>query len=140
MIIWDVVPKELHVILEFLFQRIVMFIIQIPEQFGPVRMLSQGRGNMVIVGTTRNCILQGSLHLKFTPIVQGHMDELWGLASHPNQHQFVTCSYDRLLYLWDTLTHSAIWTLDLPVSMLYHEFHETCHSVTFIVLVNSHQR
>ena len=22
----------------------------------------------------------------------------------------------------------------------YHEFHETCHSVTFIVLVNSHQR
>ena len=21
-----------------------------------------------------------------------------------------------------------------------HEFHETCHSVTFIVLVNSHQR
>ena len=23
---------------------------------------------------------------------------------------------------------------------VYHEFHETCHSVTFIVLVNSHQR
>ena len=87
---------------------------EIPEQFGSVRMLSQGRGNMVIVGTTRNCILQGSLHLKFNPIVQGHMDELWGLASHPNQNQFVTCGYDRLLYLWDTLSHSAVWTLDLP--------------------------
>ena len=81
-------------------------------------MLSQGRGNMVIVGTTRNCILQGSLHLKFNPIVQGHMDELWGLASHPNQNQFVTCGYDRLLYLWDTLSHSAVWTLDLPVSVI----------------------
>ena len=27
-----------------------------------------------------------------------------------------------------------------PLTYSYHEFHETCHSVTFIVLVNSHQR
>ena len=32
-------------------------------------------------------------------------------------------------FLWQVLLHLAI-----------HEFHETCHSVTFIVLVNSHQR
>ena len=38
------------------------------------------------------------------------------------------------------LSPLAIW---LCVSMnhwSYHEFHETCHSITFIVLVNSHQR
>ena len=28
----------------------------------------------------------------------------------------------------------------IAVMPLAHEFHETCHSVTFIVLVNSHQR
>ena len=28
----------------------------------------------------------------------------------------------------------------LCVALMYHEFHETCHSVTFSVLVNSHQR
>ena len=26
------------------------------------------------------------------------------------------------------------------ITRTYHEFHETCHSATFIVLVNSHQR
>lgn len=86
---------------------------EIPEQYGPVRMLSQGKGNVIIVGTTKNCILQGSLDLKFSAIIQGHMDELWGLATHPNQHQFLTCGYDGLLYLWDTLTHSAIWCKEI---------------------------
>ena len=32
--------------------------------------------------------------------------------------------------------------LAFPIELphVYHEFHETCHSVTFIVLINSHQR
>ncbi|XP_074659724.1 echinoderm microtubule-associated protein-like 2 [Tubulanus polymorphus] len=86
---------------------------EVPEQYGPVRTLSQGRGNMVLVGTTRNSILQGTLDLEFSPIVQGHVDELWGLAIHPNQHQFITGGYDRGVYLWDALTHSVVWYKDL---------------------------
>ncbi|XP_041351866.1 echinoderm microtubule-associated protein-like 2 isoform X3 [Gigantopelta aegis] len=82
---------------------------ELPELFGPVRTLSQGKGNLVLVGTTRNCILQGSLDLKLNPIVQGHMDELWGLATHPSQHQFLSCGSDRHVYLWDSLSHSVIW-------------------------------
>ena len=31
-------------------------------------------------------------------------------------------------------------SLSLKVSLTKHGFHETCHCVTFIVLVNSHQR
>ena len=46
------------------------FVFQIPEQYGPVRMLSQGKGSMILVGTTHNFILQGTLDLKFSPIVQ----------------------------------------------------------------------
>lgn len=65
----------------------------------------------VLAQVDQSCsLMHVCLHL------QGHMDELWGLASHPNQNQFATCGYDRLLYMWDTMTHSAIWMLDLPVS------------------------
>ena len=40
--------------------------------------------------------------------------------------------------LWNNIGESIDHLLSLHTS--YHEFHETCHSVTFIVLVNSHQR
>ena len=52
---------------------LVIFFFQLSEQYGPVRMLSQGKGNMLLIGTTRNTILQGSLDLKFSPIVQVFM-------------------------------------------------------------------
>ena len=44
--------------------------VQVPEQYGPVRTLSQGKGALVLIGTTKNCILQGSLDLEFSPIIQ----------------------------------------------------------------------
>ena len=47
------------------------------------------------------------------------MDELWGLATHPNQHHFATCGDDKSLFLWDTLSHSAVWSIELPVSRRY---------------------
>jgi microtubule-associated protein-like 1/2 len=77
-------------------------------------MISQGKGNSLLVGTTKNIILQGSFDLKFSPVMQGHVDELWGLAVCPSQNQFVTIGYDKLLYLWDTLTRGSIWCKELP--------------------------
>ena len=43
---------------------------QLPEQYGSIRMLSQGKGSMLLVGTTRNCILHGTIDLEFSIIVQ----------------------------------------------------------------------
>lgn len=43
----------------------------------------------------------------------GHTDELWGLAIHPNMPQFVTGGRDRLLQLWDSLSHSVVWSKDI---------------------------
>ncbi|XP_048259670.1 echinoderm microtubule-associated protein-like 2 isoform X13 [Haliotis rufescens] len=86
---------------------------EIPEVFGPVRTLGQGKGNLILVGTTRNSVLQGTLDLKLNPIVQGHMDELWGLATHPTQHQFLTCGSDKHIYLWDSMSHSVIWCKEI---------------------------
>ena len=52
---------------------------------------------------------------------------------------------------WRGISLHCVWgqhSLKIPVlgtnwdlfTNLWHEFHETCHSVTFIVVVNPHQR
>ena len=90
---------------------------KLPDQFGAVRTLTTGKGSMLIVGTTKNCILQGTLALNFSLVVQGHTDELWALAIHPTQNQFITAGYDRIIHLWDTLSHSVVWSKDLGESV-----------------------
>ncbi|XP_035824705.1 echinoderm microtubule-associated protein-like 2 [Aplysia californica] len=86
---------------------------EVPESYGPVRTLSQGKGGLVLVGTTRNCILSGSLDLELSVIVQSHTDEMWGLASHPTQHQFLTCGSDKQLYLWDSQSRTVVWNKEM---------------------------
>lgn len=56
-----------------------------------------------------------SRHFNKSPL-QGHIDELWGLAVHPWKSQFLTCGYDRQVCLWDSNTHQLIWTKSLEVS------------------------
>lgn len=62
---------------------------------------------------------EGLIELKDTPLLssplQGHIDELWGLAVHPWKPQFLTCGYDRQVSLWDSSTHQLIWTKSMEV-------------------------
>lgn len=44
--------------------------LQVPEAFGPVRTIAEGRGDTLFVGTTRNSVLLGSLAAGFTLLVQ----------------------------------------------------------------------
>ncbi len=46
-------------------------------------------------------------------IVTGHVDEVWALATHPQQQQFLSAGYDQHIHLWDTLTHRAVWSSNL---------------------------
>ncbi|XP_078452761.1 echinoderm microtubule-associated protein-like 2 isoform X2 [Lampetra planeri] len=96
---------------------------EIPEAFGPVRTVAEGRGDAVLVGTTRNAVLLGSLAGDFTPVVQGHTDELWGLAVHPLKCQFLTCASDKQAILWDTSTHQPIWIKTLEDPAQSADFH-----------------
>ncbi|XP_051062906.1 LOW QUALITY PROTEIN: echinoderm microtubule-associated protein-like 2 [Phodopus roborovskii] len=84
--------------------------VEVPEDFGPVRTIAEGRGDTLYVGTTRNCILLGSVHTGFSLLVQGHVEELWGLAAHPSRAQFVTCGQDKLVHLWSSETHQPLWS------------------------------
>lgn len=94
----------------------------IEPHFGAVRVVTQGKGMQILVGTTKNCILAGDLEMGFTPVVMGHTDELWGLAVHPNMPQFITGGRDRLLQLWDTLSHSVVWSKDIGEQIQSVEF------------------
>ncbi|XP_028293384.1 echinoderm microtubule-associated protein-like 1 isoform X1 [Gouania willdenowi] len=85
-------------------------IVEVPELFGPIRTIAEGRGETVLIGTTKNFVLQGSIDGEFVPITQGHTDELWGLAVHPWKSQFLTCGCDRQVCLWDSNSHQLIWT------------------------------
>ncbi|KAG8514417.1 Echinoderm microtubule-associated protein-like 1, partial [Galemys pyrenaicus] len=82
---------------------------EIPEQFGPIRTVAEGKGDVVLIGTTRSSVLQGTLAGGFAPITQGHTDELWGLAIHASKPQFLTCGHDRHATLWDAAAHRPVW-------------------------------
>lgn len=88
---------------------------QIEGHFGGIRVVSEGRGSQLLVGTTRNCILVGTEDVGFQPIILGHTDELWGLAAHPNLPQFATAGHDKLLQMWDSMSHSILWSKDIGV-------------------------
>uniref|UniRef100_A0A672RDK8 Echinoderm microtubule-associated protein-like 1 n=1 Tax=Sinocyclocheilus grahami TaxID=75366 RepID=A0A672RDK8_SINGR len=90
--------------------------VEVPELYGPIRTVAEGRGETVLIGTTKNYVLQGSLDGEFIPITQGHTDELWGLTVHPLKHQFLTCGHDKHVCLWDSASHRPIWTKTLEVS------------------------
>ncbi|XP_072840334.2 echinoderm microtubule-associated protein-like 3 isoform X1 [Pogona vitticeps] len=96
---------------------------EIPEQFGAVRTIAEGDGGELLVGTTRNALLRGSLAGGFRPIIQGHTDELWGLGTHPSRTLFVTCSYDRQLCMWDGGEHALAWSVTLEETGLCADFH-----------------
>lgn len=76
-------------------------------------MISEGCGSQLIVGTTKNCILTGAVDIGFQPIILGHTDELCGLASHPKLPTFATAGYDKVLQVWDSMSHSILWSKDI---------------------------
>ncbi|XP_008433154.1 echinoderm microtubule-associated protein-like 3 isoform X1 [Poecilia reticulata] len=86
---------------------------EIPEKFGAVRTVAVVDDEGLLVGTTRNAILRGSFSDGFVAIVQGHLDEMWGLATHPSQSIFLTCSHDRQVCLWNTEEHNLDWCITL---------------------------
>ncbi|KRT82100.1 WD40 domain-containing protein [Oryctes borbonicus] len=95
----------------------------IPGHYGGVRVISEGRGSLMLVGTTKNCILVGNNSLGYEPTaVLGHADELWALAGHPSLQQFVTAGHDKIVQMWDSLSHNILWSKDIG---------EQAHSAAF---------
>uniref|UniRef100_A0A7N6F7C6 HELP domain-containing protein n=1 Tax=Anabas testudineus TaxID=64144 RepID=A0A7N6F7C6_ANATE len=90
---------------------------EIPEKFGAVRTIADVDGEEILVGTTRNAILRGTFSDGFVAIVQGHVDEMWGLATHPSQNIFITCGHDKQVCLWNTEEHKLEWCINLEYGL-----------------------
>lgn len=97
--------------------------IEVPDQYGSIRAVSEGKGEEFLVGTSRNFILRGTFNDGFHVEVQGHTDELWGLASHPSSQMFLTCAQDRLVCLWNAVDHSLKWIRTLEEHGHCADFH-----------------
>ncbi|XP_062851987.1 echinoderm microtubule-associated protein-like 4 isoform X2 [Trichomycterus rosablanca] len=84
--------------------------IEVPDQYGTIRAVAEGKGEQFLIGTSRNFVLRGTFNDGFQVEVQGHTDELWGLATHPFKDLFLTCAQDRQVCLWNSADHSLEWT------------------------------
>uniref|UniRef100_A0A336L6C9 CSON003739 protein n=1 Tax=Culicoides sonorensis TaxID=179676 RepID=A0A336L6C9_CULSO len=99
--------------------------IKLPENCGGVRTIYPQRpgrndGNLY-VGTTRNCIMEGSLQRRFNQIVFGHSKQLWGLATHPEEDLFVTAGHDKYIALWRR--HKLVWVAQSSYECISAAFH-----------------
>ncbi|XP_033642081.1 echinoderm microtubule-associated protein-like 2 isoform X1 [Asterias rubens] len=67
----------------------------------------------IVLGTTRNHIMEGSLQTKFIFILQGHSQELWALAPHPSEQAFATAGHDQIVMLWQADSHKLLWKTEV---------------------------
>ncbi|XP_006839525.1 PREDICTED: echinoderm microtubule-associated protein-like 4 [Chrysochloris asiatica] len=84
--------------------------IEVPDQYGTIRAVAEGKTDQFLVGTSRNFILRGTFNDGFQIEVQGHTDELWGLATHPFKDLLLTCAQDRQVCMWNSVEHRLEWT------------------------------
>ncbi|OCT77635.1 hypothetical protein XELAEV_18028728mg [Xenopus laevis] len=99
--------------------------IEVPDQYGTIRAVAEGKGDQFLVGTSRNFILRGTFNDGFQVEVQGHTDELWGLATHPFKDLLLTCAQDKQVCLWNSVDHSLEWTRVLDEPGHCADFHPT---------------
>ncbi|KAL8597690.1 hypothetical protein ACOMHN_012657 [Nucella lapillus] len=97
---------------------------QLPQVHGAVRkiipLFNSGMDALLLVGTVRNVILEGSLRSKFAVLVQGHSEELRAVKAHPVERSFFTAGHDKTLIKWSTHTHHPSWiaTATAPCSSM----------------------
>ncbi|KQK84121.1 echinoderm microtubule associated protein like 3 [Amazona aestiva] len=70
---------------------------KLPERFGAVRTIVEGPGDELLVGTTRNALLRGTLDAGFTPIVQllQPVVHIWDSATLLTLQQIGLGSFER---------------------------------------------
>lgn len=80
----------------------------------------------------------GDVGMGFNPAMLGHAEEVWGLAAHPTLPQFATAGHDRLLQMWDSLSHTVVWSKDIGVSINYYLFFNIVSSKWIVRMFDWH--
>ncbi|RUS86416.1 hypothetical protein EGW08_005794, partial [Elysia chlorotica] len=83
-----------------------------------VPMSAGGLDGSIFVSTTRNKVLEGSLQLKFKVVIQGHVEELWAVESHPLEQTFVSAGHDQTVVKWSAVSHAPVWRVNNPCTSI----------------------
>ena len=67
--------------------------------YNDFRSLAKKSDNHLYMGTTDNCIVEGSLQRKLNLLIWGHRKRLDALAVHPDDMAFVTAGHDKVCAL-----------------------------------------
>ncbi|XP_040831484.1 echinoderm microtubule-associated protein-like 1 isoform X3 [Ochotona curzoniae] len=78
---------------------------EIPEQFGPIRTVAKGKGDIILIGTTRNFVLQGTLAGDFAPITQ---DPAQSSGFHPSGSVVAVGTLTGRWFVLDTETKDLV--------------------------------
>ncbi|KAM5274239.1 echinoderm microtubule-associated protein-like 1 isoform 7-T7 [Ctenodactylus gundi] len=78
---------------------------EIPEQFGPIRTVAEGKGDIILIGTTRNFVLQGTLSGDFAPITQ---DPAQSSGFHPSGSVVAVGTLTGRWFVFDTETKDLV--------------------------------
>lgn len=62
----------------------------------------------LLVGTVHNAIFEIDTRGTASQKMDGHFNEIWGCAVHPNGRYFVTTGHDKVLRAWDYSTHQPV--------------------------------
>ena len=82
-------------------------------------------GSMLVVGTRTGEVYEmDTTSYSYTLLLQGHgYGTVWGLACHPNEHQYVTVGDDCTCRVWDVASRRMVMVRDLGAkgrSVAYH--------------------
>jgi len=93
--------------------------LKMPREVSGVRSLALGPGNQLYIGTVDNNIWCASLNMDLDSplkgavaksVIQGHCQDLRGLAAHPSSPMFVTGGSDKVVRLWNAADCCVVWT------------------------------
>ena len=97
--------------------------IKLPESFGSVRSIQPQSTSDVnlYLGTTNNCLLEGSMARKFSVAVWGHSRRLDAVAVHPDDFAFVTAGFDKVVAKWRK--QKVIWKVTVQTECVCIAYH-----------------
>lgn len=101
-----------------------------------------GRDTAIYIGTTKNCILEGSASKKtFKIAVWGHCGKLEAIASHPDDLAFVSAGYDKIVAKWRK--QKILWKVSIQSELISAAYHPSSNVVVvgsldgFAVVLNA---
>ena len=93
------------------------------------------------IGTTKNCILEGSASKKtFKIAVWGHSNKLEAVAAHPDDLAFVTAGFDKVVAKWRK--QKVLWKVTTQSELISAAYHPSANTVVagsldgYVVVLN----